>query len=278
MSKFELAYSQLVSDVLKYGDVRPSRVGNTISVFGTTLAIDCLEHGFFPVLTQRKVFLRGILGELAAFLRGAEDLQTFKDFGCNYWDDNAAKWGQNSGVPQAAQRVGRIYGVQWRNWSGVGLNVDQLREMVQGIQRDPYSRRHLLTTYNPAELHEGCLPPCHLLAQYNVRPSGYLDCIVTMRSVDLCLGLPSDIVLYAALLILIAQETGQHPGKLVFMMGDSHVYENHMQQLPEQFARPVHPLPSYIMSEGATIDNFVAEDLDLIDYTNSGVLKYALNT
>lgn len=279
MSKFELAYSQLVSDVLKRGDVRPSRVGNTISVFGTTLTIDCLEQGLFPVLTQRKIFMRGILGELAAFLQGADDLATFKALGCNYWDDNAAKWNQNIGLPQSEQLVGRIYGVQWRSWTSLLTGtVDQLERLVRSLQQDPYSRRHLLTTYNPAELVEGCLPPCHLLAQFNVRPSGYLDCVVTMRSVDLCLGLPSDIVLYAALLSILAQETGYHPGKLVFMMGDSHVYENHIQQLPAQFARPTHPLPSYTLAKQANINNFVATDLELIGYVNSGVLKYDLNT
>lgn len=279
MSNFELAYCKLVSDVLKNGDVRPSRVGNTISVFGTMLEIDCMEQGRFPILTQRKIFTKGILGELAAFLRGAEDLQTFKDFGCNYWDDNAKSWYPNHTLPSPQHHiVGRIYGAQWRNWTAEGGTVDQMERLVRSLQADPYSRRHLLTTYNPAELDEGCLPPCHLLAQFNVRKSMHLDCVVTMRSVDLCLGLPSDIILYAALLLILCNETHYRPGKLTFMMGDSHVYENHMAQVPEHMARPMHELPTFKLAASSTINSFIPDDLELANYNHSGVLSYALNT
>lgn len=275
MSTFELAYCKLVSDVLKNGDVRPSRVGNTISIFGAMLSIDCMEQGHFPILTQRKIFTTGVLSELAAFLRGAVTVQEFKDFGCNYWDANAAKWAPNIGLPAAEHIVGKIYGYQWRRWADY---LDQIKILVKSLRTEPYSRRHLLTTYDPAALEDMCLPPCHLLAQFNMRKSRQLDCAVTMRSVDLCLGLPSDIVLYATLLLLVCNETGCIPGKLTFMLGDAHVYENHMPLVPQQFLRGMHPLPTFRLNTTATLDNFVAEDLELNNYIHSGVLLYALNT
>lgn len=277
MRNFELDYCKLVSGVLEHGDVRPSRAGETTSVFGAMLTIDCLERGRFPILTQRKIFTRGVLGELAAFLRGATDLQTFKDLGCPYWDANAKAWPPNKGIDPSMQRVGRIYGAHWRYWTGTGHTYDQLESLVRNLQQEPFSRRHLLTTYNPAELQDACLPPCHLLAQFNVRTDKHLDCIVTMRSVDLCLGLPSDIMLYAALMLLLCNETGYAPGKLTFMMGDAHVYRNHTEVFLEHQQRPMHELPTFKLKASASINNFVAADLELINYTHSGVLNYAFN-
>lgn len=277
MSRFEVDYANLVTNVIKHGEHRPSRAGFTVSLFGTALRINCLEHGEFPILTQRKIFPNGVLGELAAFLMGAEDLQTFKDCGCNYWDANAADWAPNQGLEPKDQLVGRIYGAQWRNWTGDQGTVDQLKNLVQGLKQEPYGRRHLLTTYNPAELDEMCLPPCHLLAQFNVRTTKQLDCIVTMRSVDLCLGLPSDIILYATLLLILCNETGYSPGTLTFMMGDSHIYRNHIDKFQEHANRPMHDLPKFKMNPAATINDFVAADLELIDYNHSGVLSYEFN-
>ena len=275
MSKFEQDYSNLVTQVIMNGEHRPSRAGFTISTFGRALQIDCLEDGFFPILTQRKIHPTGILGELAGFLQGAVDLQTFKDFGCNYWDANAAAWAPNRGLPTEKHLVGKIYGYQWRNWAE---DIDQLASLVQDLKTEPYSRRHLLTTYDPASLVDSCLPPCHLLAQYNVRTSKHLDCIVTMRSVDLCLGLPSDIILYATLLLLLCNETGYTPGKLTFMLGDTHVYRNHADQFQEHQKRLMRHLPKFKLNPKATIDNFVPSDLELIDYKHSGDLKYEFNT
>ena len=277
MSRFEVDYANLVTNVIMHGEHRPSRAGFTVSLFGTALRINCLARGEFPILTQRKIFPAGVLGELAAFLMGAEDLQTFKDCGCNYWDANAADWAPNQGLEPKDQLVGRIYGAQWRNWTGDQGTVDQLKNLVQGLKQEPYGRRHLLTTYNPAELDEMCLPPCHLLVQFNVRTTKQLDCIVTMRSVDLCLGLPSDIILYATLMLVLCNETGYTPGVLTFMMGDSHIYRNHIDKFQEHANRPMHDLPKFKMNPAATINDFVATDLALINYNHSGVLSYEFN-
>jgi thymidylate synthase len=177
-------------------------------------------------------------------------------------------------LPVEKQVVGRIYGAQWRAWTSEHGQVDQVERLVRSLQQDPYSRRHLLTTYNPAELEEMCLPPCHLLAQFNVRTTKHLDCVVTMRSVDLCLGLPSDIILYATLLLILCNETGYSPGKITFMMGDSHIYRNHIDQFQVHAQRTMHKLPKFKLKPAATIDNFVAADLELINYQHSGALKY----
>jgi thymidylate synthase len=271
MSNFEHDYVKLVSSVIQRGEHRESRAGDTISVFGTMLQIDALEHGYFPILTQRKIFLQGILGELAAFLRGAEDLQTFKDFGCNYWDANATAWHPNENLEPKKQIVGRIYGAQWRNWEET---TDQIADLVHNLKNNPFSRRHLLTTYNPAELEDMCLPPCHLLAQFNVRTTKHLDCVVYMRSVDLCLGLPSDLIVYATLMLLLCKETGYAPGKLTFMLGDTHVYKNHVDTFYRHTQREMHQLPLYQLHSQAELDYFEPSDLILQDYQHSGVLKY----
>jgi len=274
MSKFETSYVKLVSQVIQHGERRQSRAGDTRSIFGTALRIDCLAHGLFPILTQRKIFTGGVLGELTAFLRGTTDLKTFKDFGCNYWDANAAAWAPNKDKVLDDMSVGQIYGYFWRNWAE---QLDQVATLVKSLKADPFSRRHLLTTYSPDRLDKGALPPCHLLTQYNVRTSKHLDCSVTMRSVDLCLGLPSDIILYATLLLLLCNETGYTPGVLTFMLGDTHVYCNHIDVFQEHAQRPMHQLPRFKLSPTATTNNFVPADFELVDYKNSGVLNYEFN-
>ena len=274
MSKFEVDYANLVTNVILHGEHRPSRAGFTVSLFGTMLRIDCLEKGEFPILTQRKIFPQGIFGELAAFLQGSIDLQSFKDFGCNYWNANAAAGPINKDRMLANQIVGKVHGYQWRQWAD---RIDQMAELVKSLKPNTYSRRHLLTTYDPAALDEMCLPPCHLLAQFNVRTTKQLDCVVTMRSVDLCLGLPSDIILYATLMLILCNETGYTPGKLTFMLGDTHVYRNHIDLFQGHANRKMHPLPGFTLALTAGIDTFDPSDLTLINYQHSGVLNYEFN-
>jgi thymidylate synthase len=267
------SYLNLLDTVLELGQNRHSRVGDTISVFGQSITIDSLKHGYFPLVTTRKLSPRGVLGELAAFLWGAQSLKAFKTFGCNYWDHNAKQWEMNEGLPVDNMSVGRIYGVQWRDWNG---KHDQLAALVDGICNDPTGRRHILTTWNPSELDQMCLPPCHLLAQFYVTSDGYLDCIVYMRSVDICLGLPSDISLYAALLVLVAHETNLKPGKLTFFLGDAHVYAEHLKGAAEQLNRTPLPLPRYTLHKGSSLFNFHPDDLQIIDYAHHEAIKYVL--
>ena len=279
MINYESDYLSLCQSVCALGETRASRVGNTHQLFGTMLRISSLMYNRFPILTTRKMHPRGVFGELAAFLKGATELSEFQAEGCNYWDDNAHKWTGNLGRTKDKYKVGRIYGAQWRNWEGDDefQGLDQIYELVKGIKTNPTSRRHLLTTYNPGELQLGCLPPCHLLAQFNVR-APFLDCMVTMRSVDLCLGLPSDVVLYAALLLLVAKDTGYVAGELTFSMGDTHVYANHRDMLYDQQLREPGLEPKFVLDPDASLDNFSADDITLINYNPQPAIKYALNT
>ena len=265
-------YLDLLHRVARRGTPRPSRAGPTLSVFGESFSTDALATGHFPLLTTRRLYPYGVLGELAAFLTGNTDLKTFEDMGCKYWRYNAEDWAGNAGVPDELLQVGRIYGAQWRNWN---KKLDQIKALVASIQEDPYGRRHLLTTWNPSELDQMCLPPCHILVQFYVS-HGRLDCQVYMRSVDLALGLPSDIILYAALLILVSKATDYMPGELKFAFGDTHIYLDHMPNVEIQLDREPLMLPSYALHPTATLDNFKPAALKLINYDFHERLNYEL--
>jgi len=269
MNKLDEEYLELVNHVMSVGAKRKTRAGPTRQVFGAAFVVESLRDNEFPILTSRKIFWKPVLGELAAFLRGATDLATFKKFGCNYWDANAEAWFDNKDMPPEDYDVGNIYGAKWRCFNG----IDQIQELVLGIKANPLSRRHLITAYDPEETYQ-CLPPCHLMAQFNVDNDGYLDCTVYMRSVDLCLGLPSDIILYATLLLLVAQETSYKPGTLIFMLGDTHIYENHVEIFKYQLAGPSFKLPTWELYTEATLDNFEPSHLNLVNYTHGEKLEY----
>lgn len=272
--RFESGYLALLASTMKHGVLRSSRIGPTTQRFGTVLGIMDLPRNEFPLLTTRRIYINGIAGELAGFLEGATTLQRFKDLGCNYWDANAAAWPENKGLSPEHQHVGRIYGAQWRCF---GVNgVDQIEMLQEGLTKDPFGRRHLLTTYDPSDLSAMCLPPCHLLTQFNVGNNGELDAIVYMRSVDLCLGLPTDVALYAMLLILTAQSVNLKPGRLAFMMGDTHVYHAHNELAQEQLKREVLSPVGYILNPKATLDNFKPTDFALVNYNFHEPIKYEL--
>lgn len=272
--RFERSYLALASQVLVQGAARSSRVGPTVQMFGAMIPIMDLRDGHFPVLTTRCMYMTGILGELAAFLRGATTLQEFKDLGCNYWHDNAAKWEGNRHREQKDWLVGNIYGAQWRKFGKHG--IDQIEALQEGLRKDPYGRRHLLTTLDPSTYNEACLPPCHLLTQFHVSNTGELDAMVYMRSVDLCLGLPADVVLYAVLLLLTAQSVNLKPGRLAFAMGDTHIYTVHSDKLMEQLDREMEEPVLFTLDKAATLDNFKPEDFQLINYVAKPAIKYEL--
>jgi len=256
----------LVDDALDNGSARAGRNGVATSVFGRMLRHD-MRNGF-PLITTRRIYTRGVIGELTGFIRGYTSLAQFKELGCNYWDLNAEQWGRGD-------NLGRIYGVQWRDWNGTH---DQLKALVHGIKSNPFGRRHLLTTWNPGELEDMCLPPCHLLNQYFVGRDGSLSCTVYMRSVDLCLGLPSDLVLYGLMLQLVARETLLWPKDLVFMLGDAHVYENHEDLWAIQRVRkPAPSVPVLKLSDDASLFGFKPEHATIAGYNPHEAISYALN-
>lgn len=450
----ERRYMSLVADVISNGYLSESRAGDTYSLPAQHLTVD-LRRGF-PLLTTRKMYPAGVLGELAAFVRGAEDLATFEKFGCNYWKDNAASWGPNKGRPESEWQVGRIYGVQWTKWrtsarpqpapqlragltptcmgiangagsaaesslrrvwnnmlqrcynvsnekysryGGMGVHVvddwlefaqfskdvklipgwdtetgnfgkqldkdsigtgfiygpkttqwlspkenhygatfeylvekngteytfqnisefckshdcevsqfsrllnegkyrhtsngfkllgkeliseapyrhiNQLAEVIDNIKRDPYSRRHILTTWKPDELDEMALPPCHLICQFYVR-NEFLHCHVYMRSVDLCVGLPSDVLLYGVLMSLVAKDVGLQPATLTFSFGDAHVYTNHINDFREQVEHEPYAAPVLTLAGNATTLTFTPNQVSIEGYVHHPAIKYAFN-
>lgn len=273
MTNYELDYLDLVTKTVELGEYRECRNGETRAQFGQTLVIEELEHGMFPILTTRQIFYKGILGELAAFVRGASNIGTFKKWGCNYWDENAKAWPPNEGLPLSEMSIGQVYGAQWRNWRGQGY--DQLENLLTNLLQDPHGRRHVMTTFDP--LAKSCLPPCHLLTQFFVSSRGRLDCTVYMRSVDLIHGLPSDVVLYAALMCLVSNYIEMMPGRLTFFLGDCHVYENHVDKFVMlQKDRPLLKMPSYGMMPNSVID-FEPVHLSLFQYNYAEAINYPFN-
>ena len=277
MSVIDAKYVLLLNKVLMRGVERESRVGSTMSLFGEIITVP-LSFTTLPLLTCRKMYPAGIVGELAAFIRGCTTEAEFRAFGCNYWKGNAEVWPQNYSVPESQWQLGPIYGAQWRNWRGAdGVVVDQLVNLVEGIKRDPLSRRHVLTTWQPAELDSMCLPPCHLLAQFYVTNDGELDCAVYMRSVDVVLGLPADIMLYGMLTMLIAKETGYKPGRLTMLLGDTHVYTRHIDIARQMYAEIDHPIPCCILDSDSTLFDFIPSDLEIIYNEHGDKLTFEIN-
>jgi thymidylate synthase len=259
-SQYEYDYCALIKDVLVHGDCKTGRNGNTISVFGRQLVIHNLRKDF-PLLFGRKLFPQGVLGEFAAFLRGPRLLKDFEKFGCNYWK----KWAD----PDGNIRVD--YGNAWINYNG----VNQLQNTIDAIITDPHSRRHIIDAWRPDMLNNLSLPCCHFLYQWSVNTHRELDMIWYQRSVDLMIGLPSDVILAAIFNILMAQATGYKPGKLVFMLADTHIYEEHIMGA-RVYCERVRTLPTTrvdykILREGNLLSNayednrlFTPKDIDFI--------------
>lgn len=273
---------------------RPDRTGvGTLATFGEQLHFDN-RLDVFPAVTTKKLAFKPMAAELACFLKGAESLKEFHEMGCHIWDGNgiAGYW-----TPRARFEgdLGRIYGVQWRDWMSVdhsqstyeGLHatkvVDQLKELVEGMKRDPFGRRHLVSAWNPGELDVMCLPPCHVLFQAFVRPGDkkdgphVVDLRVDMRSVDLFLGLPFDVASYALLQKLLAKELGYESGWLTFHLGDAHVYKNHVAQVHTVLEREEFPPPTLVLDDRATIFDFHPDQARLVDYLSHPAVPAPLN-
>ena len=265
------AYKELVMRVLIDGFNVPSRVGDTLMCPGLSLKVDKVYESF-PIITTRKIYWRGVMGELAAFIRGADTLAEFERAGCKYWKHNAEQWDRNEGLAPDKYKVGKIYGYQWRYWGESKL--DQLKMLIDGLKKDPFGRRHVLTTWNPEQLDDMCLPPCHLLCQFIMANDG-LHCVVYMRSVDIALGLPSDLVLYGMLHQLVAQEINTTPFSLTFQFGNAHIYEVHRKQLMQQIMRiPVSDCPKAFSEKG--LFDFEAHKVDIMHYYPKETITYEL--
>lgn len=276
MANWESNYLDLLDTVLEKGLTVETRVGPALSLIGQSLTVDPTQ-GEFPLLTTRRLFPKPVLGELAAFLRGATFNREFLEQGCNYWTPNARAWKTNTpGMKDEELFLGPVYGAQWRKWEGKHDTVDQLMEAKELLLKDPGSRRNIVTAWQPADLHAMCLPPCHILFQFHVRGLT-LHCSVYMRSVDLCLGLPSDIILYYALLILMATDVNMLVGNVYFHFGDAHIYKAHEENAKIQVLRAIeeHPIWELRVKEDY-LNTFVPSDLDFIGYRPRERIGYEL--
>ena len=250
------AYLDLLRDVRDTGTYRPDRTGTgTYSVFGRQLRFD-LAAGF-PLVTTKKVFLKGIIHELLWFLTGSTNVRYLQDHGVHIWDEWADEHGE----------LGPVYGSQWRSWPDVdGGTIDQITAVLGSIRDNPDSRRHIVSAWNPAEVDRMALPPCHTLFQFYVA-DGKLSCQLYQRSADLFLGVPFNIASYALLTMMIAQVTELAPGDFVHTLGDAHLYANHLEQTDLQLSRAPFPLPTMRLNPDVTdLFAFRFDDFTLENY------------
>ncbi|HEY1224158.1 MAG TPA: thymidylate synthase [Brevundimonas sp.] len=262
----EWQYLNLLRDILDNGATRDDRTGTgTLGVFGRQMRFD-LSKGF-PVLTTKKLHLRSIIVELLWFLRGETNIGWLKENGVSIWDE----WADENGD------LGPVYGSQWRSWpDGRGGTIDQIANVVHSIQTKPDSRRHIVTAWNPAEVDEMALPPCHCLFQFYVA-DGKLSCQLYQRSADIFLGVPFNIASYALLTLMMAQVTGLEPGEFIHSFGDVHLYSNHVEQAHEQLARAPKPLPRMTLNpDRQSIFEFQFEDFMLTGYDPHPHIKAAV--
>jgi thymidylate synthase len=285
-------YLELLQDILTNGEIKDDRTGiGTISVFGRNLRFD-LRRGF-PAVTTKKLAWKACVGELLWFIEGSQDERRLAELTHGTRDGVVTIWTPNALAPYWKDKakfkgdLGRIYGVQWRHWKShipegepdiddeygktwfdpIYKEIDQLSILIEGIKKDPNSRRHILTAWNPGELDSMVLPPCHVLCQFYVNKNKELSCHMYQRSVDAFLGLPFNIASYALLTHLIAQVCDLGVAELVISTGDTYIYTPHVEQVKEQLSRAPLVLPTLkINSTIKNIDDFIPESIELVDY------------
>lgn len=253
----EQPYLDLMRDVRDHGAQKGDRTGTgTRSVFGRQMRFD-LARGF-PAVTTKKLFLRSVIHELLWFISGDTNIGYLKDNRVSIWDE----WADANGD------LGPVYGYQWRSWPAPdGASVDQLARVINSIRHNPDSRRHMVSAWNPAQVNDMALPPCHALFQFYVA-DGRLSCQLYQRSGDIFLGVPFNIASYALLTHMVAQACGLGVGEFVHTLGDAHLYLNHLEQVETQLARD--PMPAPTLWLNPSIDDVLSfrfEDIELRDYT-----------
>ncbi len=284
-------YLDLLEKITTDGAVKGDRTGTgTKSIFGHQMRFD-LRDGF-PLLTTKKVFLKGIIHELLWFLKGDTNIGYLVENGVHIWDNDAYRYYSELAVKQGVEPISRdefmelakggepsniegynygdlgpVYGHQWRSWTGAdGTVVDQIREVIDTIKGSPNSRRMIVSAWNVAQIEQMALPPCHVMFQFYVA-DGRLSCQLYQRSADTFLGVPFNIASYALLMMMMAQECGLEAGEFIHTLGDTHLYLNHMEQVAEQLSRTPRALPKMVINPYVkSIFEFKYEDFKLEGY------------
>ena len=256
-------YLDLMRHVRDNGLRRTDRTGTgTISVFGYQMRFDLSEG--FPVVTTKKLHLRSIIHELLWFLKGDTNIRYLKENGVSIWDE----WADENGD------LGPVYGSQWRSWPAPnGQKIDQISNVIEQIRNTPDSRRLIVSAWNPAEVDNMALPPCHSLFQFYVS-DGKLSCQLYQRSADILLGVPFNIASYALLTLMIAQVCDLEPGDFIHTFGDAHLYLNHLEQVDLQLSREPYPLPTMSLNPDIrSVFDFTYDDITLNDYQSHPAIK-----
>lgn len=266
----ETAYLQILKSLILDGDYRQGRNGGVYSLFGEQMRFN-LSDGF-PLLTTKKVHFKSIVVELLWFLSGNTNVKYLHAHGVTIWDEWASKEGD----------LGPIYSAQWRGFGAYnqygtsakipGEGIDQIKNVIESLKNDPYGRRHIVSAWNPLEISEMALPPCHCLFQFHVS-KGRLNCHLYQRSADWFLGVPFNIASYALLTHLIAREVGLEPGEFIHSFGDLHLYENHLDAAKEQLKRTLRPLPKLFIENDVGIFELEPSDIKVYEYNPHPAIK-----
>jgi len=256
-----IQYKQLLQTIIDNGIEKSDRTGTgTKSIFGYQMRFD-LQQGF-PLITTKKLYIKGIIHELLWFLSGDTNIKYLNDNGVNIWNE----WADANG------NLGPVYGKQWRSWQTAdGRTIDQISNVIEQIKKNPDSRRLLVVAYNPGDVDKMALPPCHAFFQFYVS-NGKLSCQLYQRSADVFLGVPFNIASYALLTHIIAKVCGLGVGEFIHTLGDAHLYLNHIDQAKEQLQRQPLPLPQLILNT-KDINDFKYEDISIINYNSHPTIK-----
>ncbi|ETL93566.1 thymidylate synthase [Phytophthora nicotianae P10297] len=285
----EMQYLDLIRKILTHGAKREDRTGTgTLSVFGAQMRFS-LRNNVFPLLTTKRVFWRGVAEELLWFISGDTSAHTLQQKDIHIWDGNGSREYLDSRGLQDREvgDLGPVYGFQWRHFGAkytdmhadyTGQGVDQLAEVIHKLRTNPTDRRIVLSAWNPADLNEMALPPCHMFCQFYVA-NGELSCQMYQRSADMGLGVPFNIASYALLTRLVAQVTGLKPGEFIHVIGDAHVYLNHVEPLQKQLTRTPRPFPTLLVNpeKVTSIDDFTFADFEVLDYRPHGTIKMTMS-
>ncbi len=260
-------YLDGLQQILDTGIERDGRNGVTRALFGMQMRYDLADG--FPAVTTKKLAFSSVKAELLGFLRAYDSVHQFQKLGTKIWNANADAWGRDGAL-------GRIYGVQWRQWHTKNGPLDQLAQVIEELKANPNSRRHVVTAWNPGELNEMSLPPCHMFFQFFVA-EGKLSLQMYQRSCDMFLGVPFNIASYAMLLCMVAQVTILEPHEFILTLGDAHIYRAHFEHVKKQLQRKPLSLPKLVLNHKVkSIDDFKMQDIQLKAYQHHGTLPAPL--